>query len=364
MLPKWLDHLADPETHEPLVLEADASDGLHVLTGRLRALAGGRAYPIIQGVPRFVDEHFYNDGPADSVIDQTVQCYGEFWRRADTARGSGAHTPAERKANEEVFHAMLGVRDSVELASLFKDGTNCLDAGCGIAWSEYLFNVNENANRFAIDLSTSVEVAFDRTRALSNVLVAQADLFRLPFPESHFDIIFSGGVLHHTPDPAKAFASLCRHLRPGGLIGIFVYKTKPFLRELADREIKKITTEMTASDCEAFAAQMASLGRALQRITEPLVVDQDIPLLGIARGRYNVQKFIFDHFLKCYHNADLGLDHSVLANLDWYRPKQASHHEREEIASWFEGNGVRAVRFAELPGWEHSSFFVSGRKPR
>lgn len=363
MLSKWLDHLVDPETREPLVLESDASDGVHALRGQLRELTSGRSYPIIDGIPRFVEEHFYNDQPADPAADQTVQCYGEFWRRAGTSHGSYSHTLAELKAYEEVFHAMLGV-DPGELAGLFPDGTNCLDAGCGIAWSEYLFNVNKNSNRFAVDLSTSVEVAFDRTRALSNVFVAQADILQLPFPESHFDIIFSGGVLHHTPDPAKSFASLCRHLRAGGLIGIFIYKTKPFLRELADREIKKITTEMNSVDCESFAVQVATLGRSLQRITEPLIVDQDIPLLGIARGQYKLQKFIFDHFLKCYHNTELGFEHSVLANLDWYRPKKASHHTRDEVASWFEANSIRDVHFVELPGWEHSSFFVSGRKPR
>jgi ubiquinone/menaquinone biosynthesis C-methylase UbiE len=213
-------------------------------------------------------------------------------------------------------------------------------------------------------LSSSVDIAFARTRDVSNVCVAQADVFNLPFPDAHFDVVFAGGVLHHIPDPAKAFASLCRHLKPGGLIGIFVYKVKPFLRELADREIKKLTTTMTPAECEAFATQMASLGRSLQRITGELVIDDDIPLLGIKRGQYGVQKFVFDHFVKCYHNAALGFEYSVLANVDWYRPKHATHHTRDEVTSWFTESGLEAIRFNEMPGWEHSSFFVSGKRTR
>lgn len=335
------------------------------MSGTLCVPGADTRHPVIGGVPRFVPESFHaGAGPTDSHVTQTVRCYGEFWRRAGKPQDSDGHTAKEIEAYRQVLHAMLGVASADEYAALFHDGMNCLDAGCGVGWSEYLFNVNEKVNRFAVDLSSSVDVAFERTRQLANVLVAQADLCRLPFPESHFDVIFAGGVLHHTPSAAEAFTALWRHLRPGGLLGIFVYKVKPFLRELADREIKVVTTEMPLPECEAFAAQMASLGRSLQRIAEPLIVDEDVPLLGIKRGRYPLQKFIFDHFLKCYHNAELGFEFSILANVDWYRPKQASHHTRDEVASWFERNGVENLRFIELPGWEHSSFFVSGRKRR
>jgi SAM-dependent methyltransferase len=222
--------------------------------------------------------------------------------------------------------------------------------------------VNNKVNRFAIDLSSSVEIAFEKTNTMSNVFIAQADLFKLPFPDSFFDIIFSGGVLHHTGNARSGFAHLCKHLRPGGIIGIFVYKVKPFLRELADREIKKITTEISYDECEKFAEQITKLGRALQRVKEKLYLDEDIPLLNIEKGEYDVQKFIYDHFLKCYYNKKIGYDFSVLANIDWYRPKHASHHTREEVASWFEENNLVDVRFNDLKGWEHASFFVSGRK--
>jgi SAM-dependent methyltransferase len=280
VLARWLGDLVDPDTGERLALESAHSDGDHILIGELRSPHA--RYPIVNGIPRFVPPSFYlRSGPAAGDVEQTIHCYSEFWAGEG---GPPDHTESEIRAYELLLQSMLGLRSLEELREILADGTYCLDVGCGIGWSEYLFNVSPRAHRFAVDLSTSVEVAFERTRHLPNVLVVQADLFRLPFPEARFDVIFAGGVLHHTGDARRGFATLCRHLRAGGLIGIFVYKVKPFLRQLADRELKRITTAMSEPDCRAFASQLASLGRSLQRIQEPLVVEEDIPALGIRRG--------------------------------------------------------------------------------
>lgn len=40
----------------------------------------------------------------------------------------------------------------------------------------------------------------------------------LPFEDESFDIVFGHAVLHHIPDPARAFAEFRRVLRPGGAI--------------------------------------------------------------------------------------------------------------------------------------------------
>jgi ubiquinone/menaquinone biosynthesis C-methylase UbiE len=50
-----------------------------------------------------------------------------------------------------------------------------------------------------------------------------ADAENLPFPSNSFDLGYSWGVLHHTPDTAKALAELVRVVRPGGEIKIMLY---------------------------------------------------------------------------------------------------------------------------------------------
>jgi hypothetical protein len=137
---------------------------------------------------------------------------------------------------------------------------------------------------------------------------------------------------------------------------------KPFLRELADDRLRSITTAMNAAEFERFVDQVTRLGKALQGNRQLLTIDEDVSLLGIKQGEYNVHKFIYDHFLKCYYNDTLGLAGSVSANVDWYRPPLATHHTRDEVMAWFEENRIEDVRFEDVPGREHASFLVSGRK--
>ena len=73
-----------------------------------------------------------------------------------------------------------------------------------------------------IDLSAAVETAFQATKDLENVHIVQADIFKLPFKKV-FDYAFSVGVLHHTPDPKKAFVSLAGKVKKGGHISAWIY---------------------------------------------------------------------------------------------------------------------------------------------
>lgn len=53
--------------------------------------------------------------------------------------------------------------------------------------------------------------------------LCQADAERLPFPDDHFDLVYSWGVLHHTPDTAAALREAVRVLRPGGVLKVMLY---------------------------------------------------------------------------------------------------------------------------------------------
>src|SRR5262249_8168789 len=50
-----------------------------------------------------------------------------------------------------------------------------------------------------------------------------ADAEHLPFPSNTFDLGYSWGVLHHTPNTEKAIAELVRVVRPGGEIKLMLY---------------------------------------------------------------------------------------------------------------------------------------------
>ena len=70
-----------------------------------------------------------------------------------------------------------------------------------------------------------------------------------------------------------------------------------------------------------MSEQLSELGKRLQDLNIKFEAP-DIPLLGIKGGEYDIQRFIYWNFLKCFYNQELGWDTSVVTNFDWYRPKQ------------------------------------------
>jgi SAM-dependent methyltransferase len=49
------------------------------------------------------------------------------------------------------------------------------------------------------------------------------DAEHLAFPSETFDVVYSWGVLHHSPDTARAISEVWRVLRPGGIARIMIY---------------------------------------------------------------------------------------------------------------------------------------------
>lgn len=56
-----------------------------------------------------------------------------------------------------------------------------------------------------------------------NVSLHKADATRLPFPDGHFDCVYSFGVLHHIPEIDAVLAEVGRVLKPGGQLMLALY---------------------------------------------------------------------------------------------------------------------------------------------
>ncbi len=210
----------DPKTKAKLSLRVDRDKKGEIFSGALYNKAN--EYPIIRGIPRFVDNSLYAaDNKTSTKEMQTAASFGRKWREG-RSRSIGTHLYDAVSLGEQLL-ALLGCSTKAQLNRLFSQAKNTLNAGCGVAWSEYLFNNNPQTQRHCVDISLSVETAYKNTLGFENVSVAQASVFELPYPDNFFDIIYSIGVIHHTPDPRKAFFSLLKKLAPGGLIGIYIY---------------------------------------------------------------------------------------------------------------------------------------------
>lgn len=51
----------------------------------------------------------------------------------------------------------------------------------------------------------------------------QADAENLPFPDNYFDMVYSNGVIHHSPDTNQCVSEIHRVLKPGGTSIVMVY---------------------------------------------------------------------------------------------------------------------------------------------
>lgn len=103
-------------------------------------------------------------------------------------------------------------------------GKRVLELGCG-AGSDLLRFAKAGARATGIDLSPrSASLAKTRLRLYNcqgNVLIADAE--QLPFKTDSFDLVYSWGVLHHTPDTQQAIKEVYRVTKPGREICIMLY---------------------------------------------------------------------------------------------------------------------------------------------
>jgi ubiquinone/menaquinone biosynthesis C-methylase UbiE len=104
-------------------------------------------------------------------------------------------------------------------------GRDLLEIGVG-AGTDFTNWVRHGARAVGVDL-TEAGAELTRERLALEGLVAEvkvADAERLPFADASFDIVYSYGVLHHTPDTERAFAEVHRVLRPGGTMLAMIYR--------------------------------------------------------------------------------------------------------------------------------------------
>lgn len=103
-------------------------------------------------------------------------------------------------------------------------GAKLLEIGCGMG-TDLLQFARGGAQCHAVDLTPrSVEITRHRFKLYGfSGEFAISDGERLPFRDHSFDVVYSNGVLHHTPDTAGAIREVHRVLRPGGTAKVMLY---------------------------------------------------------------------------------------------------------------------------------------------
>lgn len=334
-----LDILVDPISKRPLSLaEREPGPDGEVAEGELRD-AGGVSYPITGGIPRFVMTE-------DAGQRQTGGSFGFKWRQRDSYD------------NESFFDTYgpwvvgrYGFASAAEMRDYFAARGRILDAGCGggmtsSVWLDETWRGGA-AQWIGVDISEAIDVARDRLGSLAGTNFVQADILHLPFRDGSFDIVFSEGVLHHTPSTERAFKSLVPLLAPGGEVMFYVYRKKGPVREFTDDYIRGIVSEMPPEEVWEMMRPLTRLAQALAELRAEVEVPEDVPFLDIKAGRYDVQRLIYWHFAKLFWNEGFGFEGSHNVNFDWYHPRYSHRQTEEEVRRWCDEGGLRVIHFDE-----------------
>jgi SAM-dependent methyltransferase len=128
-------------------------------------------------------------------------------------------------------------------------GLRVLEIGCGMGTDGAQF-AKAGANYAGIDL-TDAAVELARKRFQVSGLKGEfriADAERLDFPDASFDLVYSHGVLHHTPDIEAAVREIHRVLKPGGRAIVMLYHRGSYNYRVGIRVLRRAGAGLLKSE--------------------------------------------------------------------------------------------------------------------
>lgn len=275
--------------------------------------------------------------------EQTRDTFSFKWSKSDTYASAQVRDEWRRWLLEKYFD---GDPAGPEMF-LGSKPLRILDAGCGAGISALLLfgDLLAKHEYVGVDISDAVLEArknFDKER-LPGTFV-QADLRQIPNDLGSFELIFSEGVLHHTDSVQESLSHLASRLKPSGRIAFYVYARKAPLREFADDFIREQLS--TVSDDEAWRLLMplTRLGRVLGELELTVQIDEDIELLGIPKGEYDLQRLVYYKVFKAYYRPDFSLEEMNHINFDWYRPANCHRHTPTEVIEFCDTANLDVIR--------------------
>jgi arsenite methyltransferase len=134
------------------------------------------------------------------------------------------YPPELANVPDTAVESFAGVANPWELGRL-TPGERVLDLGSGAGTDSLVAAqmVGQHGSVTGIDMTPAM-LAKARTAAVemgaANVEFVESEAEQLPFPDEHFDVVISNGVIDLIPDKDAVFAELYRVLVPGGRMQI------------------------------------------------------------------------------------------------------------------------------------------------
>ena len=217
------------------------------------------------------------------------------------------------------------------------DGKRFIDVGCGIGRNSWWPLTYGAASSLSIDIDERTLAAANHNLAeYPNAVVENRSAYDIN-EENTFDIAFSIGVIHHLDDQPAAVGQMCKAVRPGGtvLVWLYGYENNEWLVRFFDPLRRLLFSKMPLSVVYALSLPATALLWLMLR-------------LGIGRTEYMrlIRTFSFRHLRAIVY------DHMI--------PKIAVYYKRDEALELLQNAGLQNVR----AHWVNEmSWTVIGNKP-
>jgi len=302
MTPFLLRFICEPVTKEPLALiDATHDSEGNIVSGTLVTTAG-KGYPIINGIPRFVD----------FVPTKTVESFGDEWNYfnfTDFKVNWLEHTVANTFGSTDVFQGKLIV-----------------DAGGGSGAQTKWFAEYGARHVIMLDLSHSVDDVVKRNLAgIKNVDVIQCSIDAPPLRDLSIDgMVYCHNVIQHTPSVERTAQALYSTVAPGGE---FVFNCYPMNDQgpvrwvrfhLVYKPLRAVLSRMPFAVIMAYAHLMAMLrlvpGLGVFLEKSGFCVQGDVPRIS--------NESPWQRLRRRFKNISLN-------TFDWFGSHQYQHHKSD-----------------------------------
>lgn len=274
---------------------------------------------------------------------QTSQIFGDKWTEVDKLK----EVDLLYQFQYEWFLKLYGFSGEAEFAKYLQSKKVIIDTGCGLGYKAAWFaKLAPHALVVGIDISEAANIAAKNFSNYPNLYFTRGDIAATPFKPNSIDFVVCDQVIMHTEVPEKTFAHLSSITSHGGEFACYVYRKKALPRELIDDYFRKQTHQIPDDQMWEFSAQLTELGKRLSEL-KVTFDSPDIPLLGIKGGSYDIQRFIYWNFLKCFWKEDWGFELSKSTNYDWYAPSNAKRFTKEEFEQMIKENSLGIQYFHE-----------------
>ncbi len=150
-----------------------------------------------------------------------------FWNQASCGTNMTQQQKFTTSYFEEIEEARYRTEPEIFSFAQFTrfNGKKVLEVGVG-AGTDFMQWVRAGTQAHGVDLTQEAIDNVSHRLEIYGLQVADvrvADAENLPYPDNQFDLVYSWGVIHHSPNTIKCLEEIIRVAKPGGTIKIMIY---------------------------------------------------------------------------------------------------------------------------------------------